>query len=137
MKDYFERQIAWFEKTIEELEDLENRFGPEQSHEMAVLRAGQAREGQNLNDEFFSLLHQWESSEGDEENKDGALAELAGQAERLSLDVQERLDEGARISQARSEELTQAFSEMRRGRTMLERYRPVDPKEPRGLDRKG
>lgn len=137
LKDYFERQIAWFEKTLEDLENLENLFEADEAHAIALLREGQVKDGKSLNDEFFSLLHEWESSEGSEGNKDGALAELAGCAERLSLDVQERIREGARISQARSADLTEAFGEIRRGRTMLARYRPLDPKEPRGLDRKG
>lgn len=142
MKDYFERQIGWFEKMLEDLatleEDLDASMPDDASVPQEVVQRQEAHEKgmRALEDEFISLLHEWEVTESIGESARKEVRALAREAEALSNKLQSVMGRGAELAAERMASLEVAFGQIRQGKTMVEGYRTGGAADASYVDRK-
>ncbi len=141
MKDYFGRQIRWFEKMLEDLatleKDLDASEPPDDVQQQVVQRQEVHEKGMHaLEDEFRSLLHEWEGTESIAESDREEVRALAQQAEALSSKLQTVMDRGTELAAERMASMEDAFGKIRKGKTMVKGYRAEGATDPSYVDRK-
>lgn len=136
MKDYFERQIGWFEKMLDDLASLEEDLDASVAQEVVQQQEVHEKGTRALEEEFRSLLHEWEGTESIGESERTEVRAFARQAEALSNKLQSVMVRGSELAGERMASLEEAFRQIRHGKTMVERYRAEGPADPSYVDRK-
>ena len=127
MRDYFNRQIAWFNQTLEELQQLEEAVD---GSELEAYVARQRAHGQTtaaLAQEFELLQREWACAANLSEEERIEVNALAAEAEKLSAVMSERFDAAAAAVDARLREVRDAIDELNRGRGAMRKYGGDDP----------
>lgn len=136
MKDYFERQIGWFESMLGDLATLEADLEGANPDKLAEQQKRHERGTRSLEEEFRSLLHEWESTDTVKDAQRQELRRLARQAEGLSGKLQAKMDCGAELAAQRMASLSEAFGQIRQGKTLVGKYRADRAIDPSYVDRK-
>lgn len=136
MKDYFERQIGWFEKMLEDLATLEEDWDASMPQKVVQRQEAHEKGMRALEDEFISLLHEWEVTESIGESARKEVRALAREAETLSNKLQSVMGRGAELAAERMASLEVAFGQIRQGKTMVEGYRTGGAADASYVDRK-
>lgn len=124
MRDYFERQIAWFNEmlcyVVEAASDMER------GEVDRAVKEHRSREKEltNFSDEFWSLKNEWDIADNIPTHAREEIATLARRADALSRDVRAGLDKDGAIAAALGRDLEGDLGKLRVGKQILDRYRP-------------
>lgn len=145
MKEYFTRQIEWFERLLADGEQL---FSPQScvspadiadlSRLNAALEQERARTAEMIQfeREVRLLATEWQAAGNISPQDRAAVAELAEHAEALARRVVQSNNEVLREAGARLEVLRCAWGEVRQGREALDKYRGFVSPEAGFIDKK-
>ncbi len=127
MRDYFNRQIAWFNKMLEELDQLEDAAdGPELEAYVARQRAhGETTAA--LAREFEILQREWAADEKISGEEREEIRALAAEVEELSAVMTQRFDAAAAAVDSRMRNVQDAIDELSRGRGAMRKYGGGEP----------
>lgn len=124
MRDYFERQIAWFDSMLGYV--VESAADMERGEVEKTIEEHRSREKELVcfSDEFWSLKNEWDVSENISSEARAEIGALARKADALSVDVRLGLDRGGEIATSLAKEVQRDLGKLRTGKQILDRYRP-------------
>ena len=135
MKDYFERQTAWFVQMHEGLAELEGEIDAEQLDGLMDADSSRARISKELEEEFLVLKGEWDRTESIPEQAAEEVRAIASEAEKRAADLQRALDRAAQETGKGAQNLRDRLGTLRQGRLQLGKYRPAGPNEAGFVDR--
>lgn len=136
MKDYFGRQIAWFDELLAEPEEFDTDLEEGALEAFAQRQQAQARATKDLEDEFWALLKEWEATADIAESERGSIRDLARQAEEKANILQARCDKGASKAGELAASVEEASNQLHKGKSALDKFRAQAADGPNFVDRK-
>ncbi|MBP8132281.1 MAG: hypothetical protein KA184_22095 [Candidatus Hydrogenedentes bacterium] len=136
VKQHLEHQAAWLEKTLGELERIEDRLEEAELDELAERHAHDAAITAQYTRECEALLHEWRRVDDINDADREAVRALANHVEELIAKLTRRYQEAAAAAGERLEDLQEAYGALRRNKHAVQRYRPGGDEEPGCLDKK-
>jgi Skp family chaperone for outer membrane proteins len=121
-REYFTRQIAWFEGVLEESAQFEPAIASGELDALETLQRRFDSEAAALQEELSALSAEWNRAEVSDAARE-EIGAMARRAESLSQEVQARFDAAAGLSREAGEKLSAAFGEMTRGKRAMGKYR--------------
>lgn len=135
MKDYFGRQIAWFDELLAESEELEAELDENALEAFSQRQQTHARATKDLEDEFWALLNEWDNTTDIADIDRESIRDLARQAEEKSRALQTRFDKGATQAGRLADSLKETSNRLQRGKTVLDKFRSQGADGPNFVDR--
>jgi len=123
VKDYFRRQIAWFEEILADLERLEEDLDGPDAAQRIELRLRHDRRTAALEREFTALAREWRQAAELPKADRADIRALARTAQALAENVCAAYQRGIELTTTRSAAVKGDLGDLRRGRDVLERYR--------------
>ncbi len=136
MKDYFRRQIDWFEQMRLELQRLENGLEGEEFEQVADQDRRRAQVSRALHDEFAALKKEWDRTGPIADTDREAVRAIARRAEEIGNDLQQVFDRVAHKAGTRAEALRNEFGRLRHNKGWMTKYRPTGQEGASFVDRK-
>jgi len=137
MRDYFVRQIVWFEQMVDQLVSLrQHPLNPEAIEMVAENERVRMRRTQELEEEFEVLKKEWDSTPSISESDRIEIKRLAARAEELTTELMQHYDALAKEANAAHADLRNRLNELGRGRGMLHSYKIDASPAPNYLDKK-
>lgn len=136
MKDFFERQIAWFETVKDDLARLGESADPDESDRLVFDDNERAKKSRALEEEFRVLKKEWDASRPADGAGTEAVRSLAHRAEELGLALQESIDDAAKELLARSIEVREEIEKLQQGKSSVSKYRAPKMNDTNYMDRK-
>lgn len=122
MTDYFNRQIAWFERLLADLAPLQDAPGEVVESRLVEQASAHVQGTQTLGQEFWALLKEWETASDISDDERAQVAGLAQQAEVLAQKLSDVYKQGAGLMGNRMNAVNQSLLELRKGRSLLRKY---------------
>lgn len=123
MKDYFERQTAWFEEMHRGLAELGGEIDVDQIDRLMEADSVRARTSKEFEEEFLVLKSEWDRCESIPEPAVEEVRAIALGVETLAAELQEALDGAARETGKGAQKLRERLGSLRQGRRWLGKYR--------------
>ena len=136
MKDYFNRQIAWFEEMSVDFSRIDETLDGPELAQLVEEQLGQQRKTQSLAEEFKGLKREWDDCDTCSEEDRKAIRELAQRADALSVELQERIASAMNVTEAHKTAISETMGQIRQGKGFLGKFRASGPDEPGYLDQK-
>lgn len=136
MKDYFTRQMAWFEQLHEALAEFDEPVDLERLDGLLEADSARARKSKALEEEFSALKSEWDRAESIPESAVDEVRAIAGRAEKLAGELQEAFDKAAQSTGAGVEALQERLGELKAKGQWLGKYRAEPPEKAGLLDRR-
>lgn len=136
MKDYFIRQIAWFEKMSIDFSPVDEELSETELVQLAEEQRAQQRKTESLADEFKGLKREWDDSDTCSEEDRKAIRQLAQRADALSVQLQEKIALAVNVTETQKNSISETMGEIRQGKGFLGKFRVSGPDEPGYLDQK-
>ncbi len=127
MRNYFQRQIAWFNQMLDELQQVEEAVDDSELEAYAARQQAHSQTMATLAREFELLQREWGSATDLSEDERAEIRALATEAEKLSVEMAKRCNNAAAALQDRLKELRVTIDELSRGRGMMRKYSADDP----------
>ncbi|NIA14478.1 MAG: hypothetical protein GWP08_10380 [Nitrospiraceae bacterium] len=137
VRDYLQRQIACFERILADLANLEKSLAGDDYDAAVRQRAAHSEETARLEAEFREIEAQWHGATGVSEAERVEMRALAEHAQLLADRLCVRYDEGAALVEQRAGNVQEELRELRRGRKVLDGYRPLHTLDPSFIDKRG
>ncbi|MCF6283725.1 MAG: hypothetical protein L3K26_00825 [Candidatus Hydrogenedentes bacterium] len=132
---FLERQIAWLECALKELDAM--GWATDDELDALVIRQSQReQEAQNMAREYNGLSHEWQQTEAIEKDGRDSIRLLSQQAQELSETLRIRYGEAQRIADKRAQKKRNALDDLRRERRSVTIYRPEMIVSPGFIDKK-
>lgn len=124
MREYFNRQIAWFDSMLDEV--ATNAADMERGEIDKVIKQHHARDKElaDFSDEFWVLKSEWDLAENIAHQAREEIGALARKADGMLVNMQQNLDKGGVIAAALAQGVEGDLGKLRSGRQVLDRYRP-------------
>ncbi len=135
-KDYFTRQIAWFERMLADIETLEQDLEDLELQKLSEQQARHTEGTAGLEREFGELTREWETATGIAQEDREAIHKLAQRAEVLAMQLCASHESAQQMTDRRIDALKDAWNALRRGRGFLQKYRLPESPEGNFIDRK-
>lgn len=132
MKDYFGRQVAWFEELRDALAAFEGPVELEGLDGLLEEDGVRARKSKAFEEEFSALKREWDRAESIPESAVDEMRAIAGRAEKLAGDLEEAFEKAAQSTGAGAEALRERLAELKTKGQSLGKYR-AEPSENAGL----
>ncbi len=136
MKDYFTRQTAWFEQMLSDLETLEKDLNDPELEKVDEQRRIHTEKTENLAGEFQALYAEWEAATDLAEEERAEVRRLSRRAAELAAQLRATHDQALGTVHDRLENLSASLNKLRRGRDMLQKYRPGQSTDATFVDKK-
>lgn len=136
VKDFFRRQIAWFEQVLSDLERLEEDLHEAAPEELAAQTVRHAQGMARFEREFQDLTSEWRLASGVAASDRAAIRALARRVETLIADLGRAHDRATELIGERAGEIERALNETRKGQVMLRKYYAGDRAYPGFIDKK-
>ncbi|MCH7960289.1 MAG: hypothetical protein IID08_09165 [Candidatus Hydrogenedentes bacterium] len=136
MKDYFIRQIAWFEEMSSDTSRIDKESSESELAQFAEEQRDQQRKTQSLAEEFSGLKREWDDCDTCFEEDRKAIRELAQRADALSVQLQARIASTLDATEMQKAAISEMMGEIRQGKGFLGKFRATGPDEPGYLDQK-
>ncbi len=130
-----ERQIAWMETALRDLEGLESGGNEAALEHLAATQKTREKQLADLLREQRTLLAEWRAAQGIPAEERERMRRLAAGAEKLAGRLRRRYDEAVAWADAEKKHCAEAMQSVRRGRDMITRYRPGIDEPPGFIDR--
>ena len=124
MKDYFERQLAWFEVMRDEIAEVETGIDPDQIEHLLETDSARVQSSKDLEREFLALKSEWDRTDAIPDREVEDVKVLAREAERLANELQQSIERAAEQAGTDAATLRDRIGELRQGRDWLGKYRP-------------
>ncbi len=135
VKRYFARQIVWLELQRDELQALPVNLADTELEGIAARQAQREREGAEFAREQQGLLREWQAAAVGGSAR-AEVQTLAKRAQILMEEVRAAYDAAAARARGVTGAPQESLERLRRGRRMLDSYRPTDPEASDFLDRR-
>ncbi len=122
MKDYFERQMAWFEQMQKGLAELDGEIDVDQLDRLMEADSARARSSKELEEEFAALKNEWDRSESIPERAVEEVRAIALEAETLAAELHEAIDRAAQDTGKGAQKLRERLGVLGQGRRQLRNY---------------
>ncbi len=122
MKDYFERQMAWFEQMQKGLAELDGEIDVDQLDRLMEADSARARSSKELEEEFAALKNEWDRSESIPERAVEEVRAIASEAETLAAELHEALERAAQDTGKGAQKLRERLGVLGQGRRQLRNY---------------
>ena len=119
MKDYFERQMAWFEEMGKGLAELGGEIDVDQLDRLMEADNARARTSKELEEEFLVLKSEWDRCESIPRPTVEEVRAIALEAEKRAALLQEALDRAAQETGKGAQNLHERLGALRQGRRWL------------------
>lgn len=123
MKDYFARQMGWFEQMHAALAELDGEIDPDCLDGLVEADSARARISKELEEEFTVLRSEWDRTDSISESAADEVRAIARQAEAQAEELQKALDRAAQKTGKGADKLHERLGALRRGRQQLAKYR--------------
>ena len=123
MKDYFARQMGWFEQLHVALAEFDGDIDPDHLDGLVEADSERARISKELEEEFTVLKSEWDRTDSIPESAAGEVRAIARQAEARAEELQQTIEQAARKTGKGADKLHERIGALRRGRQQLARYR--------------
>jgi len=123
MRDYLERQCAWFETVRGELAEIEAGIDAERIESVFEADGIRAKASRELEREFFALKQEWDETDGISEHDVGSVRAMARETERLAQEIHAAIERAATQAGTDAAALRERLGEVRNGREWLGHYR--------------
>lgn len=123
MKDYFARQMAWFEQMQDALAELDEEIDPDRLDGLVEADSARAQTSKELEEEFTVLKSEWDRTDSIPESAAEEVRAIARQAETQAEELQEALERTARRTGKGADKLHERLGALRKGRQQLAKYR--------------
>lgn len=134
-KAYFDRQIAWFEHRLTDLESLERDLTDEELDPLVRQQARHADEMARLESEFWAMARDWQDAAHIAPADREAVHALAQRAEALAAQLRAAHSCAQAAVAQRLGTLETAWQALRKGRVLLNTYRVPDAREGDWMDK--
>ncbi|MBI4557757.1 MAG: hypothetical protein HY706_09245 [Candidatus Hydrogenedentes bacterium] len=122
MQDFFSRQIAWYERTLRDLGDLETRLKEPELQPLEEQRRTHVEGSALLEKEFRALVKEWQHSQDLSAAERDEVRKSAQGAYQLANQIIAVQTRGANLADERLAALRGTLNEIRRGRDLLRKY---------------
>ena len=122
MKDYFARQIDWFEQMLVDLDTIEDDLNDPDLERLTRQGRGHAVQTTALEKEFRALQQEWEALTGITETERAEVRTLAQRAGALAHRLCAIHDRATGLARRRADQLEASLNEIQRGRELLRTY---------------
>jgi len=136
VKDFFRRQIAWFEHVLSDLERIEQDLHGAAPEELAAQTARHAQGMARFEQEFQHLTREWRSASDVAASDRAEIRALARRVEALIGDLGKARDRATELIGQQAGAIERALNETRKGQTMLRRYYAGDRAYPGFIDKR-
>lgn len=136
MKNFFSRQIAWYEQVLAELQGIEDDLKQADLTALTEHESQRAKSREQLEREFRALHREWEAAEAIPEQGCQEVQALADRAESLARRLAEAYDEAAQLAHVNRATASEYLRDLRKGRELLSHYRAGDAPKAEFLDKK-
>ncbi len=123
MKDYFARQMAWFEQMKDALAEIDDEIDPDDLDGLVDADSARARTSKELEEEFTVLKSEWDRTDSIPESAAGEVRDIARQAEARAQELQKAIEGAARKTGKKADKLQERLGALRQGRQQLAKYR--------------
>ena len=123
MKDYFARQMAWFEQMHDAFAEFDGEIDPDHLDRLLEADSARARISKELEEEFAVLKSEWDRTDSIPESAADEVRAIARQAEERAEELQQAVDQAARKTGKGVDELHERLGALRKGRQLLAKYR--------------
>lgn len=123
MKDYFARQMAWFEQMHDAFAEFDGEIDPDHLDRLLEADSARARISKELEEEFTVLKSEWDRTDSIPESAADEVRAIARQAEERAEELQQAVDQAARKTGKGVDELHERLGALRKGRQLLAKYR--------------
>lgn len=127
IRNYFERRIAWTQGAVEALRHIEEDLAAEAFDRLIDELAQREHQTEAFVREHNGLLVEWRRATDIGEADRSAVQELARQADDLAKELRERYQRASKRMRSEAAKRKDVLDGLRRGRSMLDKYRPGDP----------
>ena len=110
MKDYFERQLAWFEVMRDEIAEVETGIDPDQIEHLLETDSARVQSSKDLEREFLALKSEWDRTDAIPDREVEDVKVLAREAERLANELQQSIERAAEQAMRGQAQMSQAVS---------------------------
>ena len=135
MKDYFARQVSWFEELHDALAEYEEPVDHERLDGLIEADGARARKTKAFEEEFSALKGEWDRAESIPESAADEVRAIALHAEVLAKELQEAFDKAARSTSAGAKALRERLGELKAKGHSLGKYRAEPPEDAGLIDR--
>jgi ABC-type transporter Mla subunit MlaD len=123
VKDYFTRQIAWFESLLAELDAaLAAAAADPELRNLAQTHAAHVEATARFEDEFRSLVAAWRTATDVSQAQRDEIRLLARRAEALAARLGEAYQRAMKLVDTRAERVRETLHELARGHDLLRKY---------------
>ena len=136
MKDYFIRQIAWFEEMSSDTSRIDEESSEPELAQFAEEQRAQQRKTESFVEEFRGLKREWDDCDTCSEEDRTAIRELAQRADALSVQLQARIESTVNATEMQKAAISERMGKIRQGKGFLGKFRATGPDEPGYLDQK-
>lgn len=123
VKDFFGRQIAWYEQVLDDLGSVEQHLAQQDLDGLVQQRDRHAADLERIEREFSDLAREWEAAAAIDPADRDAIHAVAQQAEALAAQVASRYECAQHVAGERLDTVRQALGALGRGRGFLRKYR--------------
>ena len=123
MKDYFARQMAWFEQMHDAFGEFDGEIDPDHLDRLLEADSTRARISKELEEEFAVLKSEWDRTDSIPESAADEVRAIARLAEERAEELQQAVDQAARKTGKGVDELHERLGALRKGRQLLAKYR--------------
>lgn len=131
-----DRQIAWMNTVMRDMEELEIKGNEAALEELVVLQKKREEELSALLREQQAMLAKWRVARGIPGEEREKIRRLAKDAAQLADRLRQCYEGAIAWADAEMKQCAQAMQSLRRGRDMLTRYQPGMDEAPGFIDRK-
>ena len=133
---FLQRLIKWLEATLDELAALEALLKNEDFDKLEALQTRHEKETEHLRREYNGLRYEWERAQNIAPQEREAVHTRSERAQALTEKLRTRYEEAGVLIQREMARNQSALNALRRGHSMLDKFRPGLPQEPGFIDRK-
>lgn len=133
---YLDRQIAWLEQALGELEHFERALDAPELDALAARQRAHEQELEHFVREQRGLLQEWQQAENVSEGDRTEVKALSERSRQLREQLARRFETAiAQLDTAKRKRMN-SVQALQRGRGMLDKYRPGGDLDPGFIDRK-
>lgn len=123
MKDFFERQLAWFSVMHESVSAMPPEIDAARLEQLLEEDGERVRTSRDLELEYHALKREWDEAAGLPDGDVESVRVLARQAEAQAYELHELFEQTAQRAGSDSEAIRMRMGELRQGREWLGKYR--------------
>jgi predicted nucleic acid-binding Zn-ribbon protein len=137
VRTYFQRQIAWLESRLDELDHLDSLLDDDHLEALTAAEQRRERELENFQREAEGLLREWQTNTTATEAERKEVRALTSEARTLANQLMLRCQSAAETAHGERGKCEGEINALRRARGAMRKYRPGEEADEGRIDRRG